>query len=151
MRVRSQLLQGVLTLQIPRHSCRSLSGAQALDWRPVGRPAQDRMRDDEEVRIEILHIDACPTWAAAAARVRHALAASGLTDGDVEYRLLRTSEDAAGTPFAGSPTILLDGNDLFPSDGRTSELACRVYATPSELAGSPTTRQLIEARSPHGR
>lgn len=109
------------------------------------------MRDDGQVRIQILHIDACPHWTAAAARVREALAASGLTDVDVQHRLLRTAEDAAGTPFAGSPTILLDGKDLFPGDGRTSELACRVYATPSGLAGSPTTRQLIEAIAPHGR
>ncbi|MFE6254797.1 hypothetical protein [Agromyces sp. NPDC057865] len=56
------------------------------------------------------------------------------------------SEDAAGRwAFAGSPTILADGVDLFPSGGRMRSLACRVYATPRGLAGHPTQAQLEEA------
>lgn len=101
--------------------------------------------------IEVLHIDECPSWVEAGSRVREALRVAGITDSTVRYRLLRTAEDAAGVPFAGSPTILLDGRDLFPSDGRTSDLACRVYATPTGLAGLPTTEQLVQAIASHGR
>jgi hypothetical protein len=63
--------------------------------------------------------------------------------GDVElvYRLLRSSEEAAQVPFAGSPTILVDGEDAFPSEGRTTDLACRIYVTPKGLAGMPTQDQ----------
>lgn len=53
--------------------------------------------------------------------------------------------NAAQTPFAGSPTITINGADVFPSDGRTSDLACRVYATPHGLKGTPTTEQITAA------
>jgi hypothetical protein len=66
----------------------------------------------------------------------------------VDFRLLSTPDEAARTPFAGSPTISVNGEDLFPSEGRTSELACRIYFTPGGLAGLPTVRQLIEAIEP---
>ncbi|MES2094961.1 MAG: thioredoxin family protein [Actinomycetota bacterium] len=67
---------------------------------------------------------------------------------EVNYRLLSTSEDAAAVPFAGSPTILIDGEDLFPSAGRTADLACRLYFTPTGLAGLPTVEQIKDALQP---
>lgn len=97
------------------------------------------------MNVEILHIDECPSWERAEARTREALTALGRTDILVTTRLLRTPEEAAGTPFAGSPTITIDGVDVFPSDGRTSDLACRVYATPDGLKGTPTTEQITDA------
>jgi hypothetical protein len=57
---------------------------------------------------------------------------------------LTTSADAIEVPFAGSPTVL-DGVDAFPTDGRTSDLACRIYLTDTGFAGVPTVAQLIEA------
>ena len=79
------------------------------------------------------------------ARARHALDSLGRHDIEVEYVLIRTAQDAAAVPFAGSPTITFDGEDLFPSDGQTSDLACRVYLTENGLAGLPTDRQLEDA------
>ncbi|MFD6816330.1 hypothetical protein ACFWCH_05415 [Microbacterium sp. NPDC060132] len=95
--------------------------------------------------VEILHIAECPSWESAQARAREALTALGRTDVLVTTRLLRTPEEAAETPFAGSPTITINGTDIFPSDGRTSDLACRVYATPHGLKGTPTTEQITDA------
>ncbi|MCJ1697680.1 thioredoxin family protein [Rathayibacter caricis] len=95
--------------------------------------------------IEVLHIDDCPNWKDVGPRLDEALAATGHSDVPVTYRLLATPEDAAGVAFAGSPTITLDGEDLFPSGGRTTDLACRIYFTSSGLAGLPTTEQLVEA------
>ena len=63
----------------------------------------------------------------------------------VAVELLATPEDTIGTAFAGSPTIEVDGTDLFPSDGATNDLACRVYRTPTGLAGLPTQEQIVEA------
>lgn len=40
--------------------------------------------------------------------------------------LIRTPQEAATTGFAGSPTITVDGRDLFPGGARTESLACRV-------------------------
>jgi len=77
------------------------------------------------------------------------LAELGRGDVEVTYRLLTDSVQAAAVPFAGSPTILLDGVDAFPSDGRTSDLACRVYRTDTGFAGVPTAAQLVEAIRNH--
>lgn len=96
------------------------------------------------MELEVLHIDDCPNWEQAGDRLRQALAATGLDDVPIRFRLIRTAEDASGSGFAGSPTITVDGEDLFPSEGRTNDLACRVYFTPSGLAGLPTVDQLVE-------
>lgn len=102
------------------------------------------------MKIELLHIDDCPSWREAGIRLAHALATVGLGDVEVTYTVVRTTEDAQAVNFGGSPTILVDGEDLYPSNQRTSDLACRVYATPNGLAGMPTTEQLIDALASHG-
>lgn len=102
------------------------------------------------MKIEVLHIVDCPSWVAVGDHLREALNATGHEDTAITYRLLETAEDAALVPFAGSPTILLDGADLFPGGERTSDLACRVYRTPAGLAALPTTEQLIDAIAGHG-
>jgi hypothetical protein len=101
------------------------------------------------MKIEVLHIDDCPNWEATGVRVKEALSELGDASTAVDFRLLSTPDEAARTPFAGSPTISLNGEDLFPSEGRTSELACRIYFTPDGLAGLPTVQQLIEAIGHH--
>lgn len=93
--------------------------------------------------VEILHIDDCPNWREAGGRVEEALLKTGHGD-EVSYRLLETPEQAAATAFAGSPTITIDGADLFPSEGRTSDLACRIYFTPTGIAGLPEYEQIVE-------
>lgn len=95
--------------------------------------------------IEVLHIDDCPNWQTAAERVRTALDAVGAQDAAVVTRLVETREDAAASGFAGSPTIIVGGADLFPSEGATPDLACRVYVTGQGLAGCPTLDQLTAA------
>ena len=101
------------------------------------------------MRVEILHIDECPNWVEAGTRVEAALIELGHGDDEVTYRLLTSSADAVEVPFAGSPTILLDGVDAFPTDGRTSDLACRVYLTDTGFAGVPAVAQLVEAMREH--
>lgn len=95
--------------------------------------------------VQVLHIDDCPNWLEAGARLESALADIDRTDVVVEYRLVSNSEDAEALSFAGSPTIIVGGVDLFPSAGQTRDLACRVYATPSGLAGLPTQAQIRDA------
>ena len=94
------------------------------------------------MKIELLHIDNCPNWEEAGSRARIALDEAGAPTVSIEYRLLSSPEEAARVPFAGSPTILIDGIDAFPGDGRTTDLACRIYYTDQGLAGLPTTEQL---------
>lgn len=101
------------------------------------------------MRIELLHIADCPNTDLAAGRLRAALDASGLAAETITLTELDESTVLTAGPFAGSPTIVLDGTDLFPSDGQTSELACRVYPTAGGLAGSPTLEQLVDAIAKH--
>lgn len=94
--------------------------------------------------IEVLHIEECPNRVEAGGMIRRALDSLGLDGVEVRYVLLKTGEEAAAVPFAGSPTILVDGADLFPGR-RTDDLACRVYRTPRGLAGLPTQDQVDRA------
>ena len=103
-------------------------------------------RENRGVNIELLHIEGCPNTSVAEARLRAAVASAGL-DGEaaVSGRLIATHTDAESVIFAGSPTFIADGVDLFAGGERTSDLACRVYATDAGLAGVPTEQQLREA------
>lgn len=58
--------------------------------------------------------------------------------------LVRTEGEAASRAFGGSPTIIVDGEDLFPGT-RTRDLACRVYFTERGITGLPSVQQLEEA------
>lgn len=102
------------------------------------------------MKIEVLHIDECPNWIEAGSRLQDALRITGNEGAEITFRQLRTSEEAARVPFAGSPTITCDGVDLFPAEGRTTDLACRIYFMPNGLAGLPSTAQLVEAIGAHG-
>lgn len=95
------------------------------------------------VKIEILHIGDCQNWEEAEHRVRLALERLGRTDVEVRRVLLSSPEDAGRVWFAGSPTILVDGVDAFPTEGRTTDLACRIYRTDHGFAGVPSVDQLV--------
>lgn len=95
--------------------------------------------------VEVLHIDDCPGWEIALRGVHEAVGILGRTDVVVAERALRTEAEVGATAFAGSPTILVDGEDLFPSTGRTSALACRIYRGERGLAPAPTTEQIVAA------
>lgn len=97
------------------------------------------------MEISVLHIDDCPNWVEAGSLLRTALGHIGLSDTAVTFTVLRTREDASRVPFAGSPTILVDGSDLFPSGGRTKDLACRIYQTDGNFAGLPSLADIEEA------
>ena len=67
-------------------------------------------------------------------------------DAEVELVAINTAEVARELRFPGSPTIRVDGEDLFPVPERAEyALGCRIYASPEGLRGSPTTAMLWEA------
>ncbi len=56
------------------------------------------------------------------------------------------TDEGQAAPAPGSPTIRLDGQDLFPAPERDDwRLGCRVYATPEGLRGSPTAEMIEKA------
>lgn len=97
------------------------------------------------MKAEILHIDGCPGWEEAGRLLRQALDSTGHQDTVITNTLVDSAAAATQVPFAGSPTILIDGSDLFPSEGRANDLACRVYLTPDGFADRPTLEQLRQA------
>jgi len=99
------------------------------------------------VKVTLQYFDGCPNWQVAEEHLKQALAACGRADGAVEYQRVETVEEAERLGFTGSPTVLVDGRDPFAVAGVPAGLACRVYATPDGIAGSPTVDQLIEVLS----
>ena len=113
-------------------------------------PAVGDVRTLETMRVEIVHIVDCAGGLEAARLLRAALDATGHQTATITQTLIDSPAAAAAVWFAGSPTILIDGTDLFPSAGRIEHLACRVYPTPGGLSGSPTGQQLREAIAARG-
>jgi hypothetical protein len=68
-----------------------------------------------------------------------------------ELVAVNTDEEAQRLRFPGSPTIRVDGEDLFPMPDRAEyALGCRMYATPEGLKGSPTAEMLKDALTTEG-
>ncbi len=102
------------------------------------------------MKVEILYFDGCPTYVAAERAVRDVLAEEGIEAG-VELVAVNTDEEAQDLRFPGSPTIRVDGRDLFPTPERAQyALGCRMYATPEGLRGSPTPEMLKDALTTEG-
>jgi hypothetical protein len=97
------------------------------------------------MKIEILHFDSCPTYRVTGETLRQVLAEEGL-EADIELVAVNSDEEARRLRFPGSPTIRVDGRDLFPMPEREDwRLVCRVYNTPEGLMGSPTAQMLKAA------
>jgi hypothetical protein len=61
---------------------------------------------------------------------------------------VQTADEALAARFAGSPTILIDGRDLFPTSTEwAGGLACRLYRTPAGFAGVPRAVDIMSALS----
>ena len=95
------------------------------------------------MRIVLQYFDGCPNWVEADSLLQDALAVVGAADVRIERQRVETVAEAIAVGFTGSPTILLDGRDPFGVAGAEPGLACRIYATPSGLRGSPTLEQLV--------
>lgn len=95
-----------------------------------------------DVDVELVHLDDCPNWEQARARVREAMRRAGLDPARLRFRRVVTKD--APADFPGSPTILIRGRDAFPSEVVTGP-TCRLYATPEGPSGIPSLEQLVDA------
>ena len=93
--------------------------------------------------ITLLYFDGCPNWRVADERL--AAIAAERADLKVTRHLVDTLEEAERVGFHGSPSILVDGVDVFAEPDAGVGLSCRVYRTPEGLAGAPTMEQLRAA------
>ncbi len=99
--------------------------------------------------IEILTVADCPNGTVAVQRVHAALAGLG-QGGDVVERLVGDAAEAAAAGMAGSPTILVDGADLFATADEEASLSCRLYRDGDRVTGGPTVAQLRVALAAAG-
>lgn len=97
------------------------------------------------MEIELLLVPECPHGDVASDLILTALADLGMTTATtVTTTVVTTEQEAAQRGFVGSPSILLNGRDLFPIDSPPA-LACRMYATADGLRGLPELRDLRRA------
>lgn len=93
--------------------------------------------------IALLYFDDCPNWKIADERL--AVIAAERPELRVSRHIVETLEEAERVGFHGSPSILVDGVDVFAEPGAGVGLSCRVYRTPDGLAGAPSIEQLRAA------
>lgn len=93
------------------------------------------------MNVELLTVPECPHQPDAWRNLDEALARVGRTDVVVREHVVASAEEAARLGMHGSPTILIDGTDLFRPNDEPS-LTCR-FAAGNESA-VPTVEQLIE-------
>jgi hypothetical protein len=97
--------------------------------------------------VELLWWEGCPSTERALSELRAALTELGLEDAQLESREVATDEQAAQSGFVGSPTILIDGQDVAPpGDDEPTGLSCRVYRRrDGRISPTPDPEQLREA------
>jgi len=91
------------------------------------------------VDVTLLYFEGCPSWQTADARLAELADELGFT---VTRRQVTSPEKAKEVGFRGSPTVLVDGRDVFAEGHEPVGLSCRVYQTADGPAGAPTLAQL---------
>ncbi|WP_405136301.1 organomercurial lyase [Nocardia sp. NBC_01388] len=97
------------------------------------------------MKLEILQVTDCPNVAVIEQRVRQALADSPV-EIEIEHRVIDDDAQAAGAGMTGSPTLLVDGHDLFAVPGQVPSVSCRLYRTDAGgLDGAPSVAAIRAA------
>lgn len=93
------------------------------------------------MKVDLLYFNGCPSWQAGLRNLREALQAEQIHT-EVNLQLIETDEQATSEQFLGSPSIRIDGQDLWPEDRESYYLGCRLYSTENGLSGVPTVAML---------
>jgi hypothetical protein len=95
------------------------------------------------MKLVLQYFAGCPNWQELEELVLAIMAERN--DLELRTQAIATAEEAVEHEFRRSPTLLVDGNDPFASQDAEIGSYCRLYATPSGLAGSPSIEQLRQA------
>lgn len=101
---------------------------------------------NQNMNIELLYFDDCPSWKNALDILEESLKNLGISQ-KVSLIRVETQEEAEKNKFTGSPMIRVNGVDLFPTDQTNYALGCRVYQTPGGYKGWPTKEMVSEKLS----
>ncbi len=96
------------------------------------------------MEVVVLYLEGCPNRELAESRARLAFERVGAS-GEVRSQRIESAADADLLGFRGSPTVLLDGVDIFVEESSPYGFACRLYRTENGLEGSPSLDDLIGA------
>lgn len=91
------------------------------------------------MNVTLLYFEGCPSWQIVDARLAEL---ADELDFTVTRRQVTSPKAAEEVGVRGSPTILVDGRDVFAGGHEPVGLSCRVYQTPEGPAGAPTVDQL---------
>jgi hypothetical protein len=95
---------------------------------------------------ELLWWAGCPSTDRALDELRGALQEAGISNAEIRMTEIRSEEDAQTRAFVGSPTILVDGEDVAPPGEEPAGLNCRVYRRPDgTVSPTPGPESLREA------
>lgn len=93
------------------------------------------------MRLKILHVPDCPGAAVLEGRLAEVLADN--PSAEVTWQVIATQEEAERAGMTGSPTLLVDGTDLFASPGQQPGISCRLYRDAGGRPGpAPSVAQL---------
>lgn len=99
---------------------------------------------DSAPKIELLYFNDCPSWKNAL-EVLNAVLDKFEIKKNVSIIQVETHEEAQKHKFTGSPTIRINGQDLYPIEQTQYALGCRMYQTPDGFRGWPTQAMLEES------
>jgi hypothetical protein len=105
----------------------------------VYRPERPQDRRQRVVKVTLLYFDGCPNWHVTDGVLESLRSEIGF---DLDRRNVNTAEDAERLQFRGSPTVLVDEEDVFATGDEPVGLSCRIYRTDDGIAGAPTETQL---------
>lgn len=91
--------------------------------------------------IELLYFDGCASWERGLENLKAALAAENILN-DIHVTRVESDQDAVKEKFPGSPTFRINGQDLWPDESHSYQLACRIYATENGMRGVPSVEML---------
>ncbi|MDQ7844577.1 MAG: thioredoxin family protein [Armatimonadota bacterium] len=97
------------------------------------------------MEVEFLYWEECPSHEEALARLRAVLTEEGMA-ASVRVIRVETDEQARALGFPGSPSIRVNGEDLFPTAGTPVGLSCRVYVTDEGRVSPLPTKEMIRTQ-----
>ena len=101
------------------------------------------------MRVSFLYYEDCPSHDVALERLREVMDEEGIPD-EVEVVKVETEEQARKLRFVGSPTIRVDGQDIYPPSDSRYALTCRAYRLADDRISPLPSKDMIRraVRSP---
>ncbi len=96
---------------------------------------------NKNLHIEMFYFEDCPSWKMAQESLEGILQKHNI-EAKVQLIRVETDQEARDHHFVGSPSIRVNGEDLFPVNHEHYALGCRVYQTPDGMRGWPTTEMI---------